>query len=342
MEKELLIKYVEMINRFEKLSKEERSIYSNTEEEKVIAEVRNLIKTNPELSELLKKIHSVSASERNNVINEYYSKQEQEETPKKSEEEEIAKTFGVSVDKIEHKFLSNGKEIFSFYDISLGRQVVLENNKKGKTLVEYLREIQEQNEKYQTENEETNSNNILNDQRIDENLELKMYTKEEILGLNINFNSSANEDIAKLKYLLQNYDRLRIKGIDLENLIYIDEDNKIHEAVINEKQEVTVASLEDANYAAEEYDGASSNEAPEEEDNNDLEAMIDDVETEEVDFELSGSEYEENKNEKEKGKQKVLTKDDKYGFINNVLFVSIITAAILIIALIYFIIRYYA
>ena len=55
MEKELLIKYVEMINRFEKLSKEERSIYSNTEEEKVIAEVRNLIKTNPELSELLKK-----------------------------------------------------------------------------------------------------------------------------------------------------------------------------------------------------------------------------------------------------------------------------------------------
>ena len=65
MEKELLIKYVEMINRFEKLSKEERSIYSNTEEEKVIAEVRNLIKTNPELSELLKKIHSVPASERN-------------------------------------------------------------------------------------------------------------------------------------------------------------------------------------------------------------------------------------------------------------------------------------
>ena len=36
MEKELLIKYVEMINRFEKLSKEERSIYSNTEEEKVM------------------------------------------------------------------------------------------------------------------------------------------------------------------------------------------------------------------------------------------------------------------------------------------------------------------
>ena len=344
MEKETFIKYVEMLNRFEKLSKEEASIYSNTQETKVIAEVRKLVEKDPELMEFLKQLHALPEKERMQAVTEHFSKKEnKEEASAKSEEEEIAKTFGVDINKIEHKFLSTGNEIFSFYDLKLGRQVVLENNQKGKTLVEYLKEIQVQNEKYQTENEETNSNEILNDQRLTENIELKMLTKEEILNRQDNFSNIANEDAAKLKYLLQNYDRLRIKGINLENLIYIDEDNKIHEAVINEKQEVVVANPEDASYSDNSYDSNAPVETTTE-DSNELNSMVEESTEEKEDedsYNLSGNEYE---NELDKEKVKVLThtKDDKYGFVNNVLFIAIITAVVLIITLVYYIIRYYA
>ena len=282
--------------------------------------------------DLLKRIHALPDSERMNAVDEYFSKKaEKEEEPEKSEEEEIAKTFGVDVNKIEHKYLNNGNEIFSFYDANLGRQVILENNKKGKSLTEYLKEIQDKNEKYQTENSEANTNDILRDESNEENIELKMYTKEEILSNELgNMN---NKDIAKLNYLLRNYERLRIKGINLENLIYIDEDNKIHEAIINEKQEVVVATPDDANYSDSAYEQNEVDNSNE--DSNELESMMENTENEEEKLDIIEGKIE------EKGKPKVLTKDDKYGFINNVLYVSIITAAILIIVLIYFIIRYY-
>ena len=332
MEKETFIKYVEMLHRFEQLSKEELSIYSNTVETSVITDIRRLVENNSELMDLLKRIHALPDSERMNAVDEYFSKKaEKEEEPEKSEEEEIAKTFGVDVNKIEHKYLNNGNEIFSFYDANLGRQVILENNKKGKSLTEYLKEIQDKNEKYQTENSEANTNDILRDESNEENIELKMYTKEEILSNELgNMN---NKDIAKLNYLLRNYERLRIKGINLENLIYIDEDNKIHEAIINEKQEVVVATPDDANYSDSAYEQNEVDNSNE--DSNELESMMENTENEEEKLDIIEGKIE------EKGKPKVLTKDDKYGFINNVLYVSIITAAILIIVLIYFIIRYY-
>ena len=161
MEKEIFIKYIEMLHRFEKLSKEELSIYPNSDEIKIMSEVRELVENNPELSDLLKKIHALPDSERMRTVVEYFANKEEKEEEPKTEEEEISKTFGVDVNKIEHKFLSNGNEIFSFYDVELGRQVLLENNQKGKSLVECLQEIQEQNQKYQTEDAEENSNNIL-------------------------------------------------------------------------------------------------------------------------------------------------------------------------------------
>ena len=146
MEKEIFVKYVEMLHRFEKLSEEEMSIYSTPEEEEIVFEVRSLIEKNPILLDLLKQIHASPDNERMNVVNKHFSNKEKEvEKTEKTEEEEIAKTFGVNVENIEHHFLSNGNEIFSFYDSNLGRQVIIENNKKGKSLFKYLKEIQDQN-----------------------------------------------------------------------------------------------------------------------------------------------------------------------------------------------------
>ena len=341
MEKEIFIKYIEMLHRFEKLSKEELSIYPNSDEIKIMSEVRELVENNPELSDLLKKIHALPDSERMRTVVEYFANKEEKEEEPKTEEEEISKTFGVDVNKIEHKFLSNGNEIFSFYDVELGRQVLLENNQKGKSLVECLQEIQEQNQKYQTEDAEENSNNILRDKSAEENIELKMYTKEEIVNRFDDFSNVNKEDVAKLKFLLNNYEKLRIKGINLENLIYIDEDNRVHEVVVNEKQEVVVATPVDANYSADQDESGAEVEQTNES-SDELGSMVEDTEKdEEADYTLSDGKYE--KKEEEKEKHKTLTrKDDKYGFINNVLYVSIITAVVLVVCLIYFIIKYYA
>ena len=228
MEKDVFVRYVEMLHRFEELSKDGKSINSDTIEASTILEIRQLVENNKKLMELLKRIHALPDNERMAAVEEYFSKQnKKEEEPEKSEEEEIAKTFGVNVSEIDHKYLKNGHEIFSFYDSISGKQVILENNKKGKSLVECLQEIQEKNEKYQTDDEYDNSKSILKDKVNSESLELKMYTKEEILSIPGGLDSIRNEDAMILSYLLKNYDELGIKGINLDHLIYIDNDNKI-------------------------------------------------------------------------------------------------------------------
>ena len=332
MEKDVFVRYVEMLHRFEELSKDGKSINSDTIEASTILEIRQLVENNKKLMELLKRIHALPDNERMAAVEEYFSKQnKKEEEPEKSEEEEIAKTFGVNVSEIDHKYLKNGHEIFSFYDSISGKQVILENNKKGKSLVECLQEIQEKNEKYQTDDEYDNSKSILKDKVNSESLELKMYTKEEILSIPGGLDSIRNEDAMILSYLLKHYDELGIKGINLDNLIYIDKDNKIQEAVVVDNK-VMVGEPEDAK-------GANTNGeiSEENEDNPELVEMVEEDTTEEKEKE------EELDNEREKEKPKVLTKqDDKYGFISNVLLVSIITAVILVGVLIYYVVQYYS
>lgn len=360
MEKDVFMRYVQLLHRFEELSKEEHSIYSNTIEAKTILEVRQLVENNQELLELLKKIHSLPDSEREKAVEEYFSKQnkkEEQEEQKKSEEEEIAKTFGVNVNEIDHKYLKNGNEIFSFYDNVSNRQVVLENNKKGKSLLESLQDIQKQNEKYQTEDEYDNSKNILRDKSSTENIELKFYTRNEIINLP-SLDNIRGKDALILTFLLKHYDELGIKGINLDNLIYLDSNNIIQEAVVvNDK--VIVGEPDDAksNNAAEASNEAVKEEVeeepelteektsevkeePKESNNEELNEMMEESK-EEV-------KEEDKKNEKEKPKTLIRNIKDKIkdtdsnGFINNVLFISIATGAVLLIALVVTIIKYYA
>ncbi|MBQ6497730.1 MAG: hypothetical protein IJI58_03340 [Bacilli bacterium] len=80
MEKEVFIKYVKALSRYEKLSKEEFSIYSNTEEVHAITELRKLVEENSDLMNLLKKIHKSPDDKRIEIVNEYFSKDEKEST----------------------------------------------------------------------------------------------------------------------------------------------------------------------------------------------------------------------------------------------------------------------
>ena len=76
------------------------------------------------------------------------------------DEEVISKTFGVDINDIEHKYLNSGKEIFSFYDSKIGRKRLLENPSDG-TLVEFLKEEQNNNADFQSNDYKANSTAIL-------------------------------------------------------------------------------------------------------------------------------------------------------------------------------------
>lgn len=85
MEQQIFIKYIEMLHRFEKLTEEEKSIYSNTREMQVVNEVRKLVENNPDFMELLKTIHKTSDDQRIQVVNEYFQKSNQEDSKKESD-----------------------------------------------------------------------------------------------------------------------------------------------------------------------------------------------------------------------------------------------------------------
>ena len=130
-----------------------------------------------EFQELMNKLRHANPLDREKIINEYFDKNNEKDT---NPEKEIANTFGVDISKIEHKILDSGIEIFSFYNPENGKQVILENKKDGVSLVEQLKQIQAENTKYQSNNNEKNTTSILNDQRIKENIELKLIPIEEI------------------------------------------------------------------------------------------------------------------------------------------------------------------
>ena len=123
MEKEIFIRYVQMLHRFEKLSKEEFSIYSNTEEVKVITEVRKLVEHNAELMGLLKKIHSLPDNKRMEAVIEFFAK----DKANNKITEDISQKYNINQNSVKKQFLSNGKEIVSFYSDDLNKQIILEN-----------------------------------------------------------------------------------------------------------------------------------------------------------------------------------------------------------------------
>ena len=158
----------------------------------------------------------------------------------------------------------------------------------------------------------------------------------------------SEEDLLKLNYLLTNYDRLHIKGINIENLMYIDEDNNIREVSFKNEKDIVVMEPSSVKYSNEEVnvnDPDSSikqiYEADEEKnvsfddlnddmkervrfyhDNPRLLDSIPDVKMREK-WKSYVSSYDKKVN-KEKEHPKVYTKADG-GFINNAIFVMIMT-----------------
>lgn len=198
-----------------------------------------------EFQELMNKLRHASPLDREKIINEYFDKNNEKDT---NPEKEIANTFGVDISKIEHKILDSGIEIFSFYNPENGKQVILENKKDGVSLVEQLKQIQEENTKYQSSNNEKNTTSILNDQRIKENIELKLIPIEEINEYLGQVKNLTVEDYKKLVFIIKNADELHINYINVENLFGLSKDGKIYEARTNSNKELQIGEPNNAIY----------------------------------------------------------------------------------------------
>ena len=223
----------------------------NAEEKRAILEVNNLCKEDPEFNEMVNKLKgSFSDETRMNILNDYLNQKELKEA--KSNEEVISKTFGVDINDIEHKYLNSGKEIFSFYDSKIGRKRLLENPSDG-TLVEFLKEEQNNNEDFQSNDYKANSTVILNEKLKEKNIELKMVY---IGDLNDHQKEIDNLEEKKKKCLdeiLKNKEKLGVVYVNLEDIVALDKDGKIIEGTYNdEKQKAEVQSPKEANYKAQE------------------------------------------------------------------------------------------
>ena len=230
----------------------------NAEEKRAILEVNNLCKTDPEFNEMVNKLKgSFSDESRMNILNDYLNQKELKEA--KTNEEVISKTFGVDINDIEHKYLNSGKEIFSFYDPKIGRKRLLENPSDG-TLVEFLKEEQNNNEDFQSNDYKANSTAILNEKLKEKNIELKMVY---IGDLNDHQKEIDNLEEKKKKCLdeiLKNKEKLGVVYVNLEDIVALDKDGKIIEGAFNEeKQKAEVQSPKEANYRAQEISNENSN-----------------------------------------------------------------------------------
>lgn len=230
----------------------------NAEEKRAILEVNNLCKTDPEFNDMVNKLKgSFSDESRMNILNDYLDQKEIQEA--KTNEEVISKTFGVDINDIEHKYLNSGKEIFSFYDPKIGRKRLLENPSDG-TLVEFLKEEQNNNEDFQSNDYKANSTAILNEKLKEKNIELKMVY---IGDLNDHQKEIDNLEEKKKKCLdeiLKNKEKLGVVYVNLEDIVALDKDGKIIEGAYNdEKQKAEVQSPKGANYRAQEISNENNN-----------------------------------------------------------------------------------
>ena len=252
MDRELILKsYVRLLNKNDLLRRNNINIELTSYEQDIL---KNMQK-DPELSKLIKTLEKTKPLDRQIIIEKYLKEKEEEKKLEglSVEEAEIAKTFKIDIDKIQHKLLKNGVEIFQFFDMHLAREVILENKQDG-TLVEQLKEMQAQNEKYQTDNGLDNVDNMLTDQQKMDNIELKMYTLDEINANPILLSDLNEEKFNKLNYLIKNYDQFNIKGINIENLIYIDKDSVVKEVVFDKDFNIVTEEPSSLNYHQNEID----------------------------------------------------------------------------------------
>ena len=154
-----------------------------------------------------------------------------------NEEETISKQYGISLESIEHIKLHDGKEYYHFYDIKLNKDVILRKNNNNRNMSEEFTDVQEGLSAAQTTDEQTNGEEAFRYQRLHTNNEVKLYNVEELISNPELVGNLNMKQMKVISVLLKNKDILRIKQINPETGIAIDDRHKIITSYYNEKNQ---------------------------------------------------------------------------------------------------------
>lgn len=151
-----------------------------------------------------------------------------------NEEETISKQYGISLESIEHIKLHDGKEYYHFYDIKLNKDVILRKNNNNRNMSEEFTDVQEGLSATQTTDEQSNGEEAFRYQRLHTNNEVKLYNVEELISNPELVGNLNMKQMKVISVLLKNKDILRIKQINPETGIAIDDRHKIITSYYNE------------------------------------------------------------------------------------------------------------
>ena len=234
MDKDNFIFYLKMLNEFQAKQAKNEGFNFTDEQLKLIATVNEMVKNDAEL----KKIVDMPLEKRIKYV-EDYQKQQEKSLGVDEDTKAIQEAYGFDISKIENKKLDSGIEIFKFYSPKLERIVILEN-RKDMSLTEQLKEKQAFNEEFQTSDDKSNTNEMLEQERLNNDIELKMIYVDDIDKYSHLISSMSDEKKKKLDYLVNHANELGVQKINIENLFYLDQDDNIREIVYDKEKDVFI------------------------------------------------------------------------------------------------------
>lgn len=276
----------------ENIKKYIEDLYSNDNMKILNAKKQLLLisKNDTKVYELYNNIDGKSYNEAMKVFNEF-------ENPVKenaSNEELISKAFGINISDIEHKKLNNGKEIFAFYDENYLRKRIIEKPKDNVSLTEYLKEVQNNNIKYQGENDyKQNANSIIKDEANKTKYEKAMVHVDDVYNHEDEIRNLSDDQKKCLKALLKQKEEKHIKYVNIEDCFALDSNGTIIDCYIDKNTyEPVITSSQEFKYNSTEMDnkdeiksGYEKNYNPETENYNiEFNEFEDEPELEEYDF----------------------------------------------------------
>ena len=203
---------------------------------------RYLVEKDRGLTKIVNTINSLSSKEKRlNAVDTYEKEKNEKLNEAEKVKEVVSKTFGVSLDKIDFLKLESGIDIIAFYDDNLSRKRIIDYT-NAKSIAEEFSKIQNEDKKIQSDDYEKNSIDIAK-QEAEVNNGKRELSMMDVDSFKNNYNDIINnlddpikiQNIKKIYYEVENRKFNKIKYINLDNMIALDEKNNIVESYYDSK-----------------------------------------------------------------------------------------------------------
>lgn len=224
--------YIEYLDKIEK----DPSYEATTNENDLLYNINN----NPKYTDIIKAINNAPSSNRIGILQNYLF---EEETKKLTNEELVSKIYGINVTNIENFKLNNDVDIFTFYDERLGRKRIIKNLGR-ESLISQLKNSQELNVDYQTNDYEKNANNILVDRALENSnrQELNMIDINDYIAHPEDYGTLTNDTALIINKIYNEKDNKKIKYINLDNMVLLTENNDVIEMTKDENDNIILST----------------------------------------------------------------------------------------------------